>query len=166
MKYFDSQNEEQVVTKPFLGFGGRDVELQGREAYRHSASSDLDRFIQPFVSEVRTRGDRRVLFLEGKVIGHFVRMPAQGGFISNLAQGGTAHAKPLSAEEEELCVKVSNFLAAVGINFAGADFIGSRVSEINITSPTGLRSLEALGGSDGSEAIIEAWEKRAFGQSS
>ncbi len=161
MAYFDREKVDQVVTKPFLGYGGRDVGLQSLSAFKQSASSEFDSFIQPFREEVTSVGDRRVLFLDGKVLGHFVRMPAKGGFISNLAQGGTAHARPLTAEESKLADKVGKFLKASGIELAGADFIGPKVSEINITSPTGLRSLETLEGSDGADAIIEAWEKRA-----
>jgi glutathione synthase len=160
LDYFGAKRVDQVVTKPFLGYAGKDVELQDLEAFRQSATTDPDRVLQPFAAEVRTKGDRRVLFLDGNVLGHFVRLPPKGGFISNLAQGGTAKATPLPPEEVKLAEKVGRFLKAAGIVFAGADFIGSHVSEINITSPTGLKALEALHGDDGGDAIIQAWEKR------
>jgi glutathione synthase len=166
LAYFEKNGVRQVVTKPFLGFAGRDVELQDREAFRQSATSQAHAVIQPFAEEVRTKGDRRVIFLDGKVLGHFVRLPAKGGFISNLARGGSAHAEPMSAQEEKLCEKVGKFLQAAGIFFAGADFIGHRVSEINVTSPTGLRALEALHGSDGADAIIESWESKVLKKAS
>ncbi len=159
-KYFEANHTAQVVTKPFLGFGGRDVVLQKTEAYRGKGATLGDCFIQPFADEVLSSGDRRVIFLDGKAIGNFVRMPAKGGFVSNLAQGGSALSVPMSADELKLCDKVGKLLKALHIDFAGADFIGPKVSEINITSPTGLRQVESLEKTDPASLVIEAWEKR------
>lgn len=156
-EHFERTKAPKVVTKPFLGFGGRDVELCDTAVFRGDRSHP-DSFFQPYLPEVTTSGDRRVLYVGERVLGHFVRLPPKGGFVSNLARGGSAHREPIPAGQEKLAKKVGKWMGALGIEFAGADFIGNRVSEINITSPTGLRSLETLEGSDGADALIGAWE--------
>jgi glutathione synthase len=114
------------------------------------------------VEDILRYGDRRVFFLDGKVLAHFVRRPPAGGFISNLAQGGTAVAEPLPPGADAVLEKLGRFLKAAGIVLAGADLIGRRISEVNITSPTGLRSLETLEGNDYASPIIELVERSAL----
>lgn len=152
---------EKVVVKPFLGFGGNGVSLQETHRFltegamtTKGASDPADQLVQPFRPEVVARGDRRVLYLGGKILADFVRMPQKGNFISNLAQGGSAVAMPMTAEERDAAQRLGKFLAAAGILFAGSDMIGRFISEVNITSPTGLRSLEKLEGKDYASDII------------
>lgn len=159
---FLAKDKVRAVHKPFLGFGGNDVKLV-------ESSKDLDRvlanpgreLIQPFQEEI-VHGDRRVLFLNGEVIGHFVRMPPPKSFLSNLAQGGNAVSRPLDSIEDRLMRKLGLFLKHAHIDFAGADVIGHKISEVNITSPTGIRSVQALEGRDVSTEIIKFCEKRYF----
>lgn len=150
----------KVITKPFLGFGGGDVVLRTQAEFRGLAEL-TDSVVQPFKEEVTKFGDRRVFFLNGELLAHFVRMPKEGGFISNLAQGGNAVASPLSGREEAVIARLGKFLKASGIALAGADLIGHLVSEVNITSPTGLMSLEKLEGKDYAAEILSFVEKGA-----
>jgi len=150
--FLAAMGEKQVIDKPFFGFAGSNVNLNDRNAVRGRA--DLARqLMQPFLPEV-SRGDRRVFFLDGKLLGHFVRLPKPGGFISNLAQGGSAAQSPLGAKEEQALLRLGKFLKHAGIHLAGADVIGDRISEVNITSPTGLASLLKLEGRDYSIDIL------------
>lgn len=151
----------EIVVKPFLGFGGGSVQRTRREAFLEMSQSQFsDSLVQPFQDAIATHGDRRVFFLEGKRIGDFVRLPPKGGFVSNLAQGGTAEMRAMSAADKEVAGRVGKFLKKAGIVFAGADMIGPLVSEINITSPTGLRKLEEFTGHDYALDIVVLMEKR------
>ena len=153
----------EVITKPFLGFAGGGVEkMSAADFMASSRSADTDEaLVQPFVGEVVKEGDRRVFFLGGELLAQFTRMPKSGGFISNLAQGGTALSAPLSTAQKAVLGRLGEFLKSSGIELAGADLIGNRISEVNITSPTGLRSLEALEGNDYAGKIVDYMEKRA-----
>lgn len=139
----------QFIAKPWLGHGGEDVTLFQEKSdlftYLKSRDSKQDPLlVQPFLEEIHTLGDRRVLIANGKVVCHFVRLPAQGRIAANLAQGGSAQLKPLTPEQNEICLKLARYLQEKQILFAGIDLIGLFVSEINITSPTGLRTYENL----------------------
>jgi glutathione synthase len=151
----------KVVAKPFLGYAGNGVTLQSREEFIADSADHGDRLVQPFREEIYNRGDRRVIYLGGRCIAHFARMPKAGSFISNLAQGGTAAALPVTPRESESIERLGKFLSAAGIHFAGADLIGHWVSEVNITSPTGLRSLEKLEGTDYTPQIMDYVESNA-----
>lgn len=137
----------EIILKPFLGFGGRDITRVSAKDFITKASKHEDVIVQPFKSEVED-GDHRVFFLNGKLIGSFARIPPEGKFISNLAAGGTAKKVKLTKTQTALMEKVGKFLKAKGIFFAGADLIGNLVSEVNITSPTGFRAFEKLYGED------------------
>lgn len=156
-RFLENLGVAEVVSKPFLGHGGEAVhklsrtEVLGFEP--HSPLLGGGNLLQPYQPEI-TKGDRRVFFLKGKYIGSFLRVPKEGHFVSNLAQGGTAVVAPLSAREKSVIERTGKFLRRVGIFFAGADLIGHRLSEVNVTSPTGFRSLEKLQGPVG-RAVVE-----------
>jgi glutathione synthase len=159
---------ERVVTKPFLGYAGNGVALVDGKAFQAGNAGpgvDSDLVVQPFLPEIMTRGDRRVIFVDGRVVAHFVRLPKDGSFIANLAQGGAAVSRPLTPREGESLQRLGKFLKHAGIAFAGADLIGHWVSEVNITSPTGLRSLEKLEGKDYADEIMDFAERSAVARS-
>lgn len=145
---------QEFISKPWLGHGGQDVVL-------HSNAQDVlaqmrvseRRLVQPFLNEITVVGDRRVFLVNGHVLFHYVRFPRQGGIVSNTAQGGHAVLQPLSAPQQDLCTRLAHFLKEKGILLAGIDLIGLRVSEINITSPTGIRLYEQLAGTSMSERL-------------
>ncbi len=145
-----------IVCKPWLGHGGEDVQLfkNIEELFVFfqqclSKNASLPKYlIQPYLQEIHTAGDRRVLIANGEIIGDFVRLPAQGKIASNLAQGGTAVIREMTNEQVQICANVANYLKCNNIMFAGLDLIGTKIGEINITSPTGLRTYENLTGNN------------------
>lgn len=155
---FCNENEsllsKGVVCKPWLGHGGESVEffkttksLLLELKNKEKLNSFLPKvMVQPFLEEIHSLGDRRVLIANGQVIGDFVRLPAEGKIASNLAQGGFAVIREMTEEQQIICNKIASFLKSKNIIFAGLDLIGCRIGEINITSPTGLRTYETLTG--------------------
>jgi len=148
---------EKTVEKPFFGYAGKEVRLIDSKVFcqRDRVEEVSWALIQPFQKAVLTEGDRRVFLLEGELLGHFARIPKAGQFVSNLAQGGTALKSPLSDQEVEVLKRLGSFLKAAKIELAGADLIGGKVSEVNITSPTGLANLIDLESRDYSIEIMD-----------
>jgi glutathione synthase len=145
------------VVKPWLGFAGHSVSKLGSkdliEWGRSPQFHDQNWIVQVYTPEIETAGDCRVLFWQGKKVGHFVRRPAAGHFVSNLAQGGSAESVNLSAAQDEIVRKLEAWLTKHSIDFAGADLIGPYLNEVNITSPTGLATVLQLEGKDVAEEI-------------
>ncbi|WP_338635968.1 hypothetical protein [Spirobacillus cienkowskii] len=143
-----------IICKPWLGHGGEDVSLlpNKNELLTILNKKQVNKFlkekvlIQPYLPEIHSEGDRRVIIVKGKVIASFVRFPSRGKIASNLAQGGKPVIKEMSKEQKNICEKLAKFLNEKNICFAGLDLIGNRVGEINITSPTGLKTYESLTG--------------------
>jgi glutathione synthase len=101
--------------------------------------------IQAFLPEV-SKGDKRILLVDGEPLGAVNRIPKAGEFRSNLAVGGAPEATQLSQRELQICAALAPALRQAGLFFVGIDVIGSQLSEINVTSPTGIREVERLGG--------------------
>lgn len=163
-RYFKQNQVEKVILKPFWGFGGSDIQLLSAQEFESKSETPellRDQIVQPFQKEITT-GDRRVFLLDGEILCHVVRVPKSGSIISNLAQGGSALATPLRPKEEEALLRLGKFLKFAGIHLAGADVIGEKISEVNITSPTGIRSIEELEGHDFSREIMLFATKNAF----
>lgn len=154
---------DRVVVKPWLGYGGRDIHRAAKADFLDSPREHIESgqrwMVQPYFPEVERGGDRRAFFFNGKYFGGFVRLPKKGGYVANLAQGGSAADLPLSDRERALILRVEAWLLGSGIVFAGADFLGGRLSELNITSPTGFSAYEELFGTDPSGELFAA----AFG---
>jgi glutathione synthase len=91
-------------------------------------------------------GDKRILLVDGEPLGAVNRVPTGGEFRSNLAVGGAPEAAELTAVERQICQVLAPALRAEGLFFVGIDVIDGRLSEINVTSPTGVREVERLGG--------------------
>ena len=100
---------------------------------------------QRFLPEV-SEGDKRILLVDGDPLGAVNRKPQEGEFRSNLAVGGQAEATQLTPREEQICAALAPALRAEGLFFVGIDVIGGMLSEINVTSPTGVREVERLMG--------------------
>jgi glutathione synthase len=131
----------ESVTKPWLGHGGEDV-----RKLDSPKSPEPYFFLQPLQKEVTRTGDRRIFFLNGEIIGSFARMPAEGDIRANLAAGGHGVMREMNKKELEVANRLGDFLKEIGIEFAGADMIGEKISEVNITSPTGFQTFYELGG--------------------
>lgn len=145
----------RVLVKPWRGHGGRGIqtfscmkEVQNwlSHAEKDHATGELkDLYIlQPLLPEIFSEGDRRVFVVNGKVAFDFVRKPAAGKVEANLAQGGSAELRAMTPEQKRLSDKIAIELKRQGILLAGLDFIGDRLTEVNITSPTGIRTFESL----------------------
>jgi glutathione synthase len=91
-------------------------------------------------------GDKRILLVNGEPLGAVNRVPSGGEFRSNLAVGGQPRATELSGSERAICAELAPALQAEGLYFVGIDVIDGRLSEINVTSPTGIREVERLAG--------------------
>lgn len=143
--------DDKFVVKPWMGHGGEDIHLSNStddvlhyvKGLRYNLNSNK-LMVQPFLKNIHTDGDRRVLIAAGEVVGDFVRLPADGHIESNLAQGGRAESRPMTDKQLHLMKRLGQFLMRHRIGFAGVDLIGERIGEVNITSPTGIRTCEEL----------------------
>ena len=117
---------------------------------------------QKFIPAV-SKGDKRILLVDGEPVGAINRIPAEGQVRSNLARGGRAAAVELTARDLEICATIAPALKARGLLFVGIDVIGDYLTEINVTSPTGAQQLKRFGGADAAAALwdrIEAIRSR------
>lgn len=158
----------EVVVKPLNEFSGRGVT---RLSLRES-TLDADAvgalavhrgqhvLVQRFIPEV-TRGDKRVFVLEGEPIGWVNRVPRPGSFRANIHQGASVEATELTDREREIIRASRSLLAERGIDFAGFDFIGDRLTEINVTSPSAVRQINQVMGRRLQEPLVDWIEARA-----
>jgi glutathione synthase len=148
---FTAEHRE-VVLKPLGGRAGQGVVFAsaatpGLRALLElvTAMESLPVMVQAFLPGV-SGGDKRILLVNGEPLGAVNRVPSGGEFRSNLAVGGQPEATVISDRERELCAALAPALQAEGLFFVGIDVIDGRLSEINVTSPTGVREVERLGG--------------------
>lgn len=155
-------NAEAWIQKPWLGHGGRGVEVLDWKRWNASMGTALPEpmMVQPLVEAVHTVGDRRVFILDGQVMGSFVRLPPEGSVRSNLASGGRAVVRPMTEEEEVRAQKVARFTKDLGFLWVGLDLLGGKISEINFTSPTGVRTLQQLQSIDLAELYCDIIERQ------
>ena len=146
---FAKENGE-VVIKPLGGKGGQGVIRVANDGLGIDAllelvtdQETLPVMMQKFLPEV-IKGDKRILLVNGDPVGAINRLPKNGDFRSNLALGGTPEVTKLTDRDIEICNKLCPSLAKEGLFFVGIDVIGGMLSEINVTSPTGIREIESL----------------------
>ena len=166
----DFQHElggKAVVVKPLHGNAGKAVFRIEADGGNLSALTELfgqvwiePFMVQPFLPEV-AEGDKRIVLVDGEVAGAINRKPGQGEFRSNLAVGGYAEATTLTAREEEICAAMGPELKRLGLIFVGIDVIGGKwLTEINVTSPTGIVAIDRFNGTDTPGLIMDAIERR------
>ena len=156
-----------VVLKPLHGNAGKAVFKISRDGANLSALMDLfnatyrePHVLQAFVPEVSS-GDKRIILVDGEFAGAVNRVPAVGDIRSNLALGGTAEAAELTDAEHEICDALGPELKRRGLLFVGIDVIGGRwLTEINVTSPTGIVAVDRFNGTDTPALIWDAIERR------
>ena len=156
----------EMIIKPLGGAGG--------EGVFHVTASDRNLFAiletatrkgteyqlaQRYLPEAR-QGDKRIILLEGEPIGAVLRVPRIDETRANFHAGGSAVRTGLSARDREICARIGPALAAQGILFAGIDVIGGWLTEVNVTSPTGIREINALDGVSLEEKVLDAVEAR------
>jgi glutathione synthase len=116
--------------------------------------------VQAFLPEV-AQGDKRIVLIDGKATGAINRLPGKGEIRSNLAAGGSAEAADLTDYEREICDALGPELARRGLLFVGIDVIGGRwLTEINVTSPTGIVAIDRFNGTDTPAIIWDAIEAK------
>ena len=155
-----------VILKPLYGNGGAGVFRLGQDDQNFASLLELFEQMtrEPFIAQaylpaVRA-GDKRVLLIDGEPIGAINRVPADGEARSNMHVGGRAEASELTDREREICAALGPALKARGLLLVGIDVIGGLMTEINVTSPTGLRELKRFGGADGAALFWDAIEAR------
>jgi glutathione synthase len=151
----------EVVLKPLGGRAGQGVVFAaaGTPGLRAllelvTQMEALPVMAQAFLPGVQA-GDKRILLVDGEPLGAVNRVPTGGEFRSNLAVGGSPEPSALNAIEREICAELGPVLRAEGLFFVGIDVIDGHLSEINVTSPTGVREIESLGGIPLADLTIE-----------
>ena len=115
--------------------------------------------VQKFLPNVK-HGDKRIILVDGEFAGAVNRVPAEDDLRSNMVRGGAAKATDLSAREIEICKRLGPALRQMGLLFVGIDVIDGNLTEINVTSPTGIRAIAKLGGPDVASIVWDCIETK------
>ena len=157
---------KDIIVKPLYGNGGASVFRIRPEDSNLASLVELFQtvFREPFMvqeyrAEVRN-GDKRIILIDGEIAGAVNRVPAEGETRSNLHVGGTAAKTEITDREREICARLAPELKRRGLIFTGIDVIGGFLTEINVTSPTGIRQVKAFGGADIAALIWDAIEAK------
>jgi glutathione synthase len=152
----------EMIIKPLDGCGGvgvfhltprdRNVMVILETATEHGRRYQ---FAQRYIPEIR-EGDKRVIVVEGEPIGAVLRVPQPGDSRANFHVGGSAQKAPVSDRDREICERIGPDLRRLGIVLAGIDVIGDWLTEVNVTSPTGIQEINALDGVRLEEAVVSA----------
>ena len=156
-----------VVVKPLHGNGGKAIFLIGEDGQNLSSLIEVfnvayrePHMVQAFLPGV-AQGDKRIVLVDGEVAGAINRVPGAGEIRSNLAVGGSAQKTELTTREREICAELGPELKRRGLLFVGIDVIGGEwLTEINVTSPTGIVAIERFDGTDVAGLIWDAIERR------
>ena len=155
-----------VILKPLYGNGGAGVfklsKGDGNLASLHELFSGINReplIMQKFLPDV-AKGDKRVILVDGEPVGAINRVPAKGETRSNMHVGGRPEKVALTDRDREICAAIGPLLREKGQVFVGIDVIGNWLTEINVTSPTGIQELERFDGTNIAAKIWEAIEAR------
>ncbi len=156
----------EVVMKPLYGNGGAAVFKVAKEDPNFGSLFDLfsvtfreQWVVQRFLPNI-TKGDKRIILVDGVAMGAINRVPAENDIRSNMVRGGAAAATDLSDREREICETIGPALREMGQIFVGIDVIDGYLTEINVTSPTGIRAIKKLGGPDLAVPLWDAIEAK------
>ena len=165
LKAFKDKHKD-IILKPLYGNGGAGVFRLVPEDRNLNALHELFTGInnepliaQKFLPDV-AKGDKRIILVDGEPVGAINRVPAEGETRSNMHVGGKAEKIGLTEREQEICVAIGPLLREKGQIFVGIDVIGGYLTEINVTSPTGIQELERFDGINVAAKIWEAIERR------
>ena len=164
LKAFMAELGGQMIIKPLDGKGGEGIfHLTGDDRNLNSILEQSTAFgtrpimAQEYVPEIR-EGDKRILLLEGEPIGAVLRVPTAAESRANFHVGGSAAKAPLSDADRAIVARVGPFLKEQGLFFVGIDVIGDKLTEINVTSPTGVQEINALDGTNLEAVFIDRVE--------
>lgn len=163
-----AQEHERVVVKPLHGMGGRSIFVVDRndknlQVVFETLTEYGSRFaiVQKYLPEIVSSGDSRVLVIDGEPAPYaLARMPSATDNRGNLAAGATGVARPLTDRDRQIVAGIGPELARRGMLFVGLDVIGGCVTEINVTSPTGVREIDKAFGTDIAGLFIDAVDRR------
>ena len=155
-----------VAMKPLHGHGGAAVFRVSEEDPNFGSMVDLfsttfreQWVVQRFLEKI-TEGDKRIILVDGEAMGAINRVPAANDIRSNMVRGGAATASDLTEREREICATIGPELRRRGLILVGIDVIDGHLTEINVTSPTGIRAIKRLGGPDLAVSVWDAIEAR------
>ncbi|MCJ2014525.1 glutathione synthase [Methylobacterium sp. J-076] len=155
-----------VAMKPLHGHGGAAVFKVTADDPNFGSMFDMFAttfreawVVQRYLERV-TEGDKRIILVDGVAMGAVNRVPAAGDIRSNMVRGGAASASELTEREREICATIGPELSRRGLILVGIDVIDGNLTEINVTSPTGIRAIERLGGPNLAVAVWDAIETR------
>jgi glutathione synthase len=155
-----------IVMKPLYGNGGAGIFKVGLDDPNFgplydmfSAVSREPWVIQRFLPQV-VDGDKRIILVDGVAMGAVNRVPQPGDIRANMVRGGAAETTQLSPREQEICARIGPVLKERGLLFTGIDVIAGNLTEINVTSPTGIRAIKRLGGPDLAVPLWDAIEAK------
>ncbi|MBC2801860.1 glutathione synthase [Rhizobium leguminosarum bv. viciae] len=155
-----------IILKPLYGNGGAGVFHSTRDDRNLSSLLEMfgQLFREPFIAQqylpdVR-KGDKRIILVDGEFAGAINRVPAEHDSRSNMHVGGRAEATELTAREQEICTRIGPALRERGFLLVGIDVIGDYMTEINVTSPTGIREVKKFGGADIASLLWDAIERK------
>jgi glutathione synthase len=168
IKAFRSEHGD-IVMKPLYGKGGEAVFRLAREDLNFGSLYDLfaatfreQWVVQKFLPAVKD-GDKRIILVDGEFAGAVNRVPAPDDLRSNMVRGGTPKETDLTPREREICTRIGTPLRERGLLFVGIDVIDGYLTEINVTSPTGIRAVKNLGGPDVAAMIWDRIERKRRG---
>ena len=156
----------EIVMKPLYGHGGATVFKTSRTDPNFGSLFDLFSnlfrepwVVQAFIKEV-TEGDKRIILIDGKAAGAVNRVPAVGDLRANMVRGGAARPTDLSKQELAICEAIGPTLRERGLLLVGIDVIHGKLTEINVTAPTGVRAIKKLGGPDLAAELFDVIEAK------
>lgn len=158
-----------IVMKPLFGHGGAAVfritqdDLNYGSLYDFFAATFREPWvIQEFLPNVK-HGDKRILLVDGEYAGAVNRVPAEGDLRSNMVRGGSPKESELTDKEREICARLGPSLKEKGLILVGIDVIDGRLTEINVTAPTGIRAVKRIGGPDIAVWVWDVLEAKVKG---
>lgn len=161
------EQHRNIIIKPLYDCGGSNIFHIDESGKNFNALLNILKqtykepiIAQKFIPEAKNQGDRRIIMIDGKAAGVFLRVPADDEIRSNLALGGKAEKWEMTDRDQEICDIIGPELAKRGLVFAGLDVIGDYITEINITSPTGLQTINEMYGECLEAKLWNAFEKR------
>ncbi|WP_319518793.1 glutathione synthase [uncultured Martelella sp.] len=155
-----------IILKPLYGNGGAGVFHSTRDDRNFTSLLEMfaQMFREPYIAQAYLpavrKGDKRIILVDGEFAGAINRVPAETDSRSNMHVGGRAEPSELTAREKEICARIGPALKERGFILVGIDVIGDYMTEINVTSPTGIREVQKFGGADISALMWDAIEKK------
>ncbi|MFC6197995.1 glutathione synthase [Ponticaulis profundi] len=160
------QKHGDIILKPLYGNGGAGVFKVTEQYSNYNSLLEIfmERSREPFIAQAFlpdvSKGDKRVILIDGEPVGAINRVPKEGEARSNLHVGGTAHPVELTDTDIAICNQIGPELKKRGLVLVGIDVIGDKLTEINVTSPTGVQELKRFTGIDASALFWDAVDRR------